>query len=248
MANLLCVFGESSTKGKIIELLSEKWPLTAKKIYNQLAKRHRLSITYQAAHKALKELTEDKVLEKRKEGYLLNKEWVKNLGDFSERIGGILEQAGKNRVIKTIQKLTFDNHREFIKFHRDFIEELIKKEKKLDMVFHYRHIPFPYVMSNEELKRMRSLMPKLKWTILAKKDTVVGRWLAKQWNKIGVKTKIGVDIAEDRLMILNDYIFYVYTSKEAIDLWDKNYSVKNIKDFDTTIVNDAVLNPKYKPL
>jgi len=47
-------------------------------------------------------------------------------------------------------------------------------------------------------------------------------------------------------MILNDYIMNVYTSKKAIKLWDKNYSVKNIKDFDTTIVSKAILDPDYK--
>jgi len=240
--------GVSSTKSNIIELLSQKWPLTAKKIYGELSKNYSSGITYQAMHKALKELTESKILEKTKEGYLLNKDWVSQLGNFSEKLSAELESTSQKREVKTFQKIIFNNHREFIKFHRDFMEEIIKKEKKLDMVFHYRHVPFPHVMSNEEIKRTKNLMPKLKWTILSKKDTVVGRWLAKQWENMGVKIKFGVDISSDRLMILNDYIFNVYTSKEAIEFWDKNYSVKRIEDFDTSMVTEAILNPKYKTI
>ncbi len=238
--------GASSTKSSIIEILSKKWPLNAKKIYRELTKNYHLSITYQAIHKALKELTGNKILEKEKEGYLINKEWVAKLGDFSEKLTAELENFKQKREIKMIQKINFNNHRGFIKFHRELMEEIVRKEKKLNMVFLYRHVPSPNVMSNEELERMRKIMPKINWTILSKNDTPVGRWLAKQWKRMGVKVKLGADISADRMMILNDYIMNVYTSKKAIKLWDKNYSVKNIKDFDTTIVSKAILDPDYK--
>lgn len=240
--------GASPTKSNIIEILSKKWPLGAKKIYGELTRNYHLLITYQAVHKALKELTENKTLEKKREGYLINREWVTKLGDFSEKLTAELEDFEQKREVKMIQKIKFNNHREFIKFHREFMEEIVKKEKKLKMVFYYRHVPSPNVMSNEELERMRKIMPKISWTILSKKDTAVGRWLAKQWKRMGVEVKLGVDISADRMMILNDYIMNVYTSKEAIKLWDKNYSVKNVKDFDTTIVTKAILNPDYKTI
>jgi len=100
MTNFFPIPGSSSTKEKIIELLSEKWPLTAKKIYRNLLRNYRLSITYQATHKALKELAENGILEKRKEGYLLNKEWVTKLGDFSEKIKDELAHVNKIREIQ----------------------------------------------------------------------------------------------------------------------------------------------------
>ncbi|MDP3916927.1 MAG: hypothetical protein Q8Q42_01420 [Nanoarchaeota archaeon] len=240
------LLGTDSTKGKIVEILSESWPLSAKKIYNRLKKDYSLSITYQATHKAIKEMINSSILEKFKDGYCINKTWLTQIGSLSQRLSSDMKKTSKEKEIKTIQKLTFSDHREFIEFHRRFIEDVIKKEKRLDMVFHYRHVPFPHVMSNEEIGIIKDLMPRLKWTILARKDTPIGRWFAMQWKKLGVNVKLGVDVLSDRLMILNDYICYVYTSKEAIKMWDKSYSIKDIKKFDTTEITKAILNKKYK--
>ena len=118
------IFGTDSTKGSIVELLSREWPLTAKKIYNNLIKNYHLSMTYQAAHKALKELIEKNVLNKTKEGYLINKEWAKQLGEFSQKVEEELKSVHQKREIKTIQKIVFENHSEYIKFTIDFIEEI----------------------------------------------------------------------------------------------------------------------------
>ncbi len=248
MATHLSILGSNSTKGNIIELLSNKWPLTARKIYKKLARDYALSITYQAVHKALKELTENKVLDKRKQGYLLNKEWIKQLGNFSEKMKDELENLGQKREVKTIHKLIFNEHREFIKFHLDFVEATIEKEKELEMIFHFRHVPYPHVLSNEELKRMKQLMPKMKWSILSKKSTPMGKWCAKQWRKMGVRVKLGADISADRMMILNDYIINLYTTREAISKWDKAYSVKSINDFNINLIAESISNPKYKTI
>ena len=60
MKSPLSILGSNSTKESIIELISEKWPLSAKKIHNILRKDYHLSLTYQATHKALKELNQKK--------------------------------------------------------------------------------------------------------------------------------------------------------------------------------------------
>ena len=58
------ILGTDSTKNSIIELLSQEWPLTAKKLYNKIIKECHTQITYQATHKALKELLEKISLKK----------------------------------------------------------------------------------------------------------------------------------------------------------------------------------------
>ena len=116
------------------------------------------------------------------------------------------------------------------------------------MVFHYRQVPYPHVLSHEQIRRMKKLMPKVKWTILVKKDNPMGKWCAKQWRKMHVKVKVGVDISEDRMMFLNDYIFNVYTSKESIKMWDKAYSIKDIKNFNINSTIENISNPKHKTI
>ena len=242
------LFGGSSTKEKIIEILSKEWPLSAKKIYNQLLKDHKLSITYQATHKALKELLESKVLEKRKEGYLLNKEWADKLENFSEKIKDELEQRNENKEIKTIQKLTFNNHLEFLKFHLDFMEEVVKKDKKLEMVFHYRQAPYPHVLSNEQITKMKRIMPKINWTIIVKKDNPMGKWGAKQWKQMGVNVIFDPNISDDRMMLLNDYILNVHTSKASLKAWDDSYDVKDVNDFNVNSTIEDISDSKYKTI
>ncbi len=242
------LFGGSSTKEKIIEILSKNWPLSAKKIYNQLLKEYHLSITYQATHKALKELFENNILEKRKDGYLLNKEWAEKLESFSEKIKDELEQENENKEIKTVQKLTFNNHIEFLKFHLGFMEEIVKKDKKLDMIFHYRQAPYPHVLSNEQITKMKKIMPKVKWTIYVKKDNSMGRWCARQWEKMGVKVIFNPEISEDRMMFLNDYILNVYTSKASLKAWDDSYDIKDVNDFNVNSTIEDISDPKFKTI
>ena len=236
----------SPTKENIIELLSREWPLTAKKIYRRVVKNYKTSITYQGVHKALRELIGNNILQKSKSGYFINKEWVAKMGEFSHALKDKLEHKGYNSESRTFRKITFNSHREFIKFHIDFIEDLIRKDGKLKMLFYYRHIPYPHVLSNEEIKRMKNLMPKMKWTIISKSTTPMDKWNAKQWKKMGVKIKLGLEIPADRLMILNDYILNIYVPEESIFAWDKSYSVKNIGDFNVDFTNEAILDQKLK--
>ena len=53
-----------NTKGNIVQALSEEWPLTAKQLHNALKRRYSSASTYQAVHKAAKELVEEGVLQK----------------------------------------------------------------------------------------------------------------------------------------------------------------------------------------
>ena len=57
-----------SVKDCIISILSAEWPLSAKKIYNRI-KSGGAEVSYQAVHKALKELSGKGILEKEDKGY-----------------------------------------------------------------------------------------------------------------------------------------------------------------------------------
>lgn len=223
MVSLPSILG-NSTKEKILGILLSEWPLTAKKVYYRLKKDHSLSLSYQATYKALNELKEEKILEKIDNGYKINKDWAEQLGDFSKKVKDELGNTNYKKELKSSPKMIFDNHGEFIKFHIDLIEEIIKKEGKLKMDFHYRHIPHPFILTKGTMERLERLMPNIDWTILSKKDSPVGRWNAKQWEKLGVKTKIGVDISSDSLIIMNNNIINIYTPIDSIKKWDERTS------------------------
>lgn len=252
MADLSVLVG-NPTKEKIVEVLSASWPLTAKKVYNILKKDYRLSLTYQATYKAIGELLSDGVIEKSSEGYQININWLKKIEGIAGKIKNELTQDNFKKEVRVSSKITFNHYGDFLKFLIDFMGDLINKEPKLNVTFHYRHIPNPSIISEEDINKLRVFLPKINWLILSKKDTPVGRWNAKQWAKLGVKTKIGADIFADSLIVVNDYILNLYTRKESINAWDgrvkelDNYIVRPISD-DSKRKNTVVLITKDQEL
>ena len=62
----------NSTKSLIIKILSENQPLSLKELHAKLQKQKQLS--YQATHKAVSEMVNEKILLKMKAKYEINKE------------------------------------------------------------------------------------------------------------------------------------------------------------------------------
>jgi len=116
------------------------------------------------------------------------------------------------------------------------------------MIFHYRQAPYPHVLSNEQIGRMKKIMPKVKWTIIVKKDNPMGRWCAKQWRQMGVNVIFDSNISEDRMMFLNDYILNVYTSKTSLKAWDDSYDIKDVNDFNVNSTIEDISDPKFKTI
>ncbi len=75
-----------STKEAIIQILSSEWPLSLNKIHNKLKKKHSIGLTYQATHKSINELVEEKILHKEKKEYKLNIEWINNVEQFGKKL------------------------------------------------------------------------------------------------------------------------------------------------------------------
>jgi predicted transcriptional regulator len=63
------LFG-SSTRSKVLDIIYHRENVSLKEIYAHLDKGHNLS--YQAIHKTLNQLVNDKVLEKNKKQYLIS--------------------------------------------------------------------------------------------------------------------------------------------------------------------------------
>ncbi|MBI5884600.1 hypothetical protein HZB89_00715 [archaeon] len=79
-------FSEASTKEKIIGLFKGKGCLKANDIHEKLIESAKARHSYQATHKALKELAEASVLSRKQKSYALNPAWVKALKAFAEHL------------------------------------------------------------------------------------------------------------------------------------------------------------------
>lgn len=73
---------ENSTKGIIIDILSEEWPLSARIIWNKIKKNYSKSLTYQAVYKLIQKMLSENILIKKENKYYLNPLWIKESKDF----------------------------------------------------------------------------------------------------------------------------------------------------------------------
>ena len=82
----MIISGAGSTKELIIGILGRRWPISMKKIFFIVNKTTGRSITYQAVHKAMKELRCQNIVEKTEDGYRLNMEWILSIKLFAEHL------------------------------------------------------------------------------------------------------------------------------------------------------------------
>ncbi len=142
---------KKTVKDAIISILASEWPLSAKKIYHRVRKMKRVS--YQAVHKALKELTDESILEKTNKNYRISLSWIKSMEDFLNKLEVSYEIDGssnhKTGDLKIELKYTKYKFRStpisFIPFYlgkvnRDALRRLkIKKVNKERVVFCYNN-------------------------------------------------------------------------------------------------------------
>lgn len=70
---------KKTVKDYIISILSSEWPLSSRKIYNILTKRYNVAVSYQAVHKAIKELIDSGIVIRGWKDLQLNLDWIKEV-------------------------------------------------------------------------------------------------------------------------------------------------------------------------
>lgn len=97
--------GQGTAKDAIVSILSQEWPLTMKEIYFAAVRQHALNVSYQAIHKATKQLVQQKVVAKNERTYCLNTEWIKQIKGFTENLEKAYERAAEKTTPRTINEL-----------------------------------------------------------------------------------------------------------------------------------------------
>ncbi len=94
----------SGIKGKIVDLLSNNKPLTAKQIYSKLQRDYALTSTYQATHKTLKQMLLESILIKENGVYSINAIWVENFRKNAEQLSLKVNRELKEINLKNIDE------------------------------------------------------------------------------------------------------------------------------------------------
>ncbi|MFH1586658.1 MAG: hypothetical protein ABID38_02280 [Candidatus Diapherotrites archaeon] len=236
----------ASNKDKIISILSRKWPLTTKEIYNALQREYGVEISYQAVHKIIVQLQNEGVMVKNGKDLEINKEWIKSVNKF----GNELEQIYSNPK----SKINFENSRPLnLKFNKfmelarflvnDFFIQFPNPEKKNAVCF-MRHAFGAIGASDVEHDNFKKMFSYCNHYGINAKDTFLDNWNANYLAKLGKKSTTGTKFScKEDTFIQGDYIGETYYEMGFITDVDNYYSsIKNAKDISVEEYFEKILN------
>ncbi|MFC2143341.1 HAD family hydrolase [Candidatus Aenigmatarchaeota archaeon] len=249
---------EGSVKNLVIRILSNKWPLTAKKIYNIIKNRYNYNVSYQAVHKAIKQLVGDGILSKNNKEVSINLEWIENLKTFSENVrkhylkGSPLFLPGLKefREEGEVKTFIFDNLKDADTYRkqlqREFILDKSRKNSYCGMSFHLKS---PLIFSEQSLKSLRMVKEhKVKCFIIVKGDSAIDKWCANYYKKDFIDVKTNVKFHGDcDVMVLDDIITQMYIPNKIQQDMDKfHLYTKNVSEIDIPEMNKNIFEIKAK--
>lgn len=238
-----------NVKNALVQKLSKQWPQTIKQLDHALKREFGMDVTYQAVHKAMSQLEDEKVVEKVKEGFQLHPEWITTITKLSNQIS----QAYANNQVLDFEKesiqLTFPNWLSVGKFAAfRFATEYPNPENKTG-VCNWIHV-WPVVgLGSEEVELLQKYYFKGNYYSLCPNDTPLDRAMAEWLNKIGKKCKTGINIQLDHdYIIKGDHVLQIYYPSEFLEDMNKIYTeTKSVDKLDykkmTELVNRKVNIP-----
>ncbi|MFH1895728.1 MAG: hypothetical protein ABIJ74_04115 [archaeon] len=219
---------DEGIRNKIVEVLTDEWPLTAKQIYNRLQRSYGVSVSYQAVHKQLKLMLEEKMLLKNQANYSISEEWLqkiqKNIGLMAERIKGTskginLAEMNEGESVN----LSFNGILELGWFLIDKIMKAPNPEKKQGLAL-WRFCYSLIGLDEKHLIGFKEACKMNKWNIMVEEENEADKMFGVTLKEYGVKEiKFGVKGCATKLsdkMILGNYITELVYPISFRKLWE----------------------------
>jgi hypothetical protein len=233
-----------NVKSIIIEIILNTRFINTKKIHNLLLKKYNRKVSYQAVHKALKEMQKDKILIKIGKEYSIDKDYIEKLEDF---LNSLKKSQNSNFNIfekKEVERLNFASMFELLGFIVNALDmKYFTDEYNENYVWmkHFWQIPPNTPTKNIFQKWMEESK---KTRVLVSNNTLVDKLFSSYFKykyyprKNELKIKVGVkDDPGFELLIINDTIVQIYFPEEILGRINRLFSgFKNI--INPTITND----------
>jgi len=217
-------------------------------VYNLVKKQYNYPGTYQSIYKSIQQLAEEGVLERRKNEYLINTNWIKRIKDFSETIEKEYTQSmAENRNKKTspsngmIKIMSINSVREFDNYYINMRNIIVSKitslPKEERVVFlHLPHCYFALVYPKAELQFINMLKKtSTRVYYLVHGETTVDKWLQHFYKDSPLQVVLGTEcsIIPEKL-IGSEEVLDVYFNSTFLERFNALYSqVKEIKDIES---------------
>ncbi|MBP7708352.1 hypothetical protein KA107_01600 [Candidatus Pacearchaeota archaeon] len=234
---------DSTTKDQIINILGYEWPLSAKKIYFLLKRKHRLTISYQAVYKAIQEMCDDKILQKTKKDYQLDLTWVKKVHDETDMIrvnyyaiqkAAILEGKGNsNSEIKILAFKTWFDMEKYLYYLQK--NSILGSTKKEDIFFCHSHEWRPLFYLRAEYNWIKKLTGQgNRIYTLCSGNTLIDKTMAKFYSSAGSNILLNSSYSEEfETMVYQDNVINIYLPNDLRKLLNDYFScLKNMGEID----------------
>jgi hypothetical protein len=179
---------KKSTKDLVISTLVHEYPLSLAKLTNSIKKLYGAGVTFQGVRKAANQLVEEGVLVKEGKNYRLNKEWIRRMRDFVEKLESrYFTESGRARDVESIGEdikvYTFDNLIDLDEFWNRVIAKWFEEDKENKGKKYYTQQSGHtwYVLAN--LEEETDILEKIKKHKINFYTLVPGRTVLDQWCK-----------------------------------------------------------------
>lgn len=240
--------GKNSVKDDIFTILGEEPRLSAKEIHARI-KRKGKNVTYQAVHKTLLHLAEQKVIDKENGKYRIQKNWIEQIKDhltilehqYQEKPSAkrILEQVKKGPV-----KLHFSSLTTMGVFTAELlVEKRIQDGKKLANFACVRHAWWPLKFEPSQyliFRKMDDNNPNNRVVVI--KNDPFDLWITKYYTIVNTENRLlfkPKEKWEEDLIAKGDLVIQTRYSKDTLKRMDTIYQkISNLTElFDTYFVN-----------
>ncbi len=197
-------------KEAIIDILSTDWSLSLKEIYSRLKNKYGVSVTYQAAHKHLHNLVEEKIVSNNEKKYSLELDWIKN---SSARFSHLEKNYTKHQFSQQLpQKIVFNSYYEMYSFVEEALFNKVIPTLGKPVCFIDRHWWNTTILTKEQVHKLEEITKNNEYYCIAKCGGPLDIIFMNFWKSYGmhVKTEENLSVEHGTIIIGDVFIQILY--------------------------------------
>lgn len=235
-----------NTKDAVINILTYEWPLTLRAIFYKIKKQFAHPASYQAVYKAVKELTESKVLSKNNLLYEINIEWVKELQSFTDTVETNYYAKKKmenvlglkdSRKNDNLMVLTFETIFDAEKYLYYLIKREMLKRKNDLLCYQTKHEWRPLFYLRSEYNYYRKLKKNgHKFYFVCSGSSHLEKLFETFYKSIGVNYKLVEAPLTNDIITFGEYYIQIFIPEELTAKLSASLKNKKILQFITEVM------------
>lgn len=245
-----CIVGTNSAKELAVKILGEEWPLSVKQLCLKIEKAGSKRFSYQAVHKALKELSGAGIVKQAGTEYSINTDWLDRVESYAKKMLKNYEKQGGDEIVESgshVFKTIHECEEFLVEFL--FIEGAKEKTKSPIVCTHWNHFWVPLFLNKETYQILKEAAPLVDVYSVTNSNTWLDRWCHEFWKKHFVRTRIGVKDSTNpiEIAVINDNVLQIFQPehlrKQIDDFYDKT---KEFNQLDLTEFFESTFEQKTK--